>query len=73
MKRLSMFSLLTESALFASHQRLHGGGGNLAVLWVFLGVLASAGWLIFSELPFRTTVAVTAVGWVAVTGLSYDV
>jgi hypothetical protein len=69
---MSMFAVLTESALLANHQRIHGGGGNLAVLWVFLGVLASAGWLIFSELPFRTTVAITAAGWLAVAGLSYS-
>jgi hypothetical protein len=68
---MSMLTLMTESALLANHQRLHGGGGNLAVLWVFLGVLASAGWLIFSELPFRTTVAITGVGWIAVAALTF--
>ena len=65
-----MLSPLTDSALFANHQRVHGGGGNLAVLWAFFGVIASAGWLIFSELPFRTTVAITVVGWIAVAALS---
>ncbi|MEX2533756.1 MAG: hypothetical protein WD360_07295 [Nitriliruptoraceae bacterium] len=41
------------------------GGGNFAVLFVFLGVLATAGWLIFSELRWAQTVTITVAGWVA--------
>jgi hypothetical protein len=67
---MSMLSLLTDHAVLATHQRHHGGGGNLAVLWVFLGVLASAGWLIFSELPFRKTMVITVIGWIAIIALS---
>lgn len=40
-------------------------GGNLLVLFVFLGILATAGWLIFSELRWAQTVAITVGGWAA--------
>jgi hypothetical protein len=68
--RMSMTSFPT-STLIAYHDSAHGGGsGNLAVLFVFLGVLATAAWLIFSEMRWRNTLLITAAGWVVVVGLS---
>lgn len=59
-------------AMFAYHGTTHtSGSGSMTVLFVFLGVLATAGWLIFSELRWRHTVLVTVAGWVAVLALSF--
>ena len=60
---------LADVVHLANHQRTHGGG-SLAVLWVFLGVVSTGAWLIFSELPFRSTLAVLVPVWAAVVGLS---
>ena len=59
-------SVLTTSfaaaSVLAYHQ--HGGaGGNLAVLFVFLGGVVTAGWLLFSKLRWRNTVLVAVAGW----------
>ena len=63
---------LFMSALLAYHGTTHGGGsGGMAVLFVFLGVLATAGWLIFSELRWRNTLLITTAGWVVVLTLSF--
>lgn len=63
---------LLTSALIAYHDGAHSGGsGNLTVLFVFLGVIATAGWLIFSEMKWRNTLLVSAAGWVVVIGLSF--
>ncbi len=50
--------------LLAYHDS-QGGNSSLVLLFVFLGVVATAGWLIFSELEWRHTVMVTVGGWVA--------
>jgi hypothetical protein len=42
-----------------------GDGGNLAVLFVVLGLVATADWLIFSELRWVHTVTVAVAGWAA--------
>lgn len=65
-----MLELVTDVGMLANHQRAPGSGGNLAVLWIFLGVLGTAGWLIFSELPWARTMLVTVLGWTAVVGLT---
>jgi hypothetical protein len=65
-----MLELVTDVGTLANHQRTHGSSGNLAILWVFLGVLGTAGWLIFSELSWTRTLLVTVLGWVAVVGLT---
>ncbi len=52
------------SAIIAYHGS-QCGDSSLALLFVFLGVLATAGWLIFSELEWRHTVMVTVGGWAA--------
>lgn len=51
----------------------HGtqGGSNLPMLFVFLGVLATAGWLIFSQLQWRNTVLIAVAGWVVLLGLTF--
>ena len=51
----------------------HGtqGGGNLPMLFVFLGVLATAGWLIFSTLEWRYTVMTSIAGWAVLLGLTF--
>ena len=60
------------STLIAYHDSAHGGGsGNLTLLFVFVGVIATAGWLIFSEMKWRNTLLVSAAGWVVVLGLSF--
>ena len=43
----------------------------MIMLVVFLGVIASAAWLIFSELRWLHTVAVTVAGWVAILSVSF--
>ena len=42
-----------------------GGGGGSVLLWVFFGLVATAGWLLLSPLRWPTTVSVAAVGWLA--------
>ncbi len=51
----------------------HGtqGGGNLVVLVVFIGALATVGWMIFSTLKWRTTLTITIVGWILALGLTF--
>jgi hypothetical protein len=51
----------------------HGtqGGSNLPMLFVFLGVLATAGWVIFSTLEWRYTVMTTVAGWAVLLGLTF--
>ena len=65
-------SQLAAATLLAYHDGTSGGGGggaapggSMVLLFVFLGVLATAGWLIFSEMRWATTVTIAAVGWVA--------
>ncbi len=53
------------SSMLAYHDRAGDGGGNIIMLVVFLGVLATAAWLIFSELRWVHTVGVAVAGWVA--------
>jgi len=48
-----------------------GGGSGLALLAVFVGIVATAGWLIFSELEWRHTVAITVAGWAVGLGLTF--
>jgi type IV secretory pathway VirB2 component (pilin) len=54
---------LATSAWLAYHGT-QTGGGNLAILFVFIGVIATVGWLIFSKLSWRNTVIVTVAGWI---------
>lgn len=62
---------LFTPAMLAYHGTTHtSGSGSVAVLFVFLGILATAGWLIFSELRWRHTILVTVAGWIAVFALS---
>lgn len=55
--------LLDMLAYHGTHSE--GAGNGLAILLVFLGVIATAGWLIFSELKWAHTVSVAAGGWAA--------
>jgi hypothetical protein len=45
-----------------------GDGSDLAVLFVFLGIVGTAAWLVFSELRWVHTITVAVAGWAA--GLS---
>lgn len=59
------------TSVLAYHDTGHGGGGSSSswtLLIVVLGLFATAGWLIFSELEFRNTVLTAAGGWA--TGLA---
>ncbi len=58
------------SVLLAYHDGQSGGSG-LPLLVVFVGILATAGWLIFSELEWRNTVLITVAGWVVGLGLTF--
>ena len=60
----------TTTPLFAYHQG-SAGGGNMLVLILFIGILATAGWLIFSELDWNKTLAVTGAGWAAILTVSF--
>ena len=65
-------SPLATTSLLAFHDGQGAGeGGGIAILLVFVGVLATTGWLIFSELRWRHTVSVTAAAWVAGIGLYF--
>ena len=55
---------LVETAVLAYHDT-QAAGGNLAILFVFIGVLATVGWVMFSRLEWRNTVMVAVAGWVA--------
>jgi hypothetical protein len=62
-------AILTTPTFLAYHGTHAGGdGGNLSVLFIFLGVVGTAAWLIFSELRWVHTVTVAVAGWAA--GLS---
>jgi hypothetical protein len=61
---------LATSALIAYHDS-QGGTSGLALLFVFVGLLATAGWLIFSELEWRHTVLITVAGWVVGLALTF--
>jgi hypothetical protein len=63
-------TLLAAIAIIANHTPATGGGpGNPMVGWVFGGLVATAVWLLFSRLRWRSTVAVTVAGWVVGLGL----
>ena len=68
---MSALALATSSILAYHDTGAGGGGGNMIMLVVFLGVIASAAWLIFSELRWVHTVALTIVGWVAILSVSF--
>lgn len=58
--------LSTLSSFLAYHGTQAGGdGGNIAVLFVFLGVVGTAVWVIFSELRWVHTVTIAVAGWAA--------
>jgi hypothetical protein len=62
--------LLAAITILANHTPATGGSeANPMVGWVFGGLVATAVWLLFSQLRWRSTVAVTAVGWVVGLGL----
>jgi len=69
----SVFELVADSVWLAYHQGGHGGSDSLMGLWVFLGIVATVAWLIFSEMAWRQTLMMTALGWVGVAGLVYFV
>jgi hypothetical protein len=56
---------LSASTLIAYHDTTQGGGGGLAGLLVFLGVVATAGWVMFSTLSWRNTMVVAGAAWSA--------
>jgi hypothetical protein len=58
-------AILTTSFLAYHGTHAGGDGGNVAVLFVFLGVVATTAWLIFSELRWVHTVTVAVAGWAA--------
>jgi hypothetical protein len=68
------FSMLGTAAhrvvQFAYHGG-QGGGSGLALLAVFVGLIATAGWLIFSELEWRNTVLITLAGWAVGLALTF--
>jgi hypothetical protein len=66
-------TLLATITIIANHTAATGGNpGNPMVGWVFGGIVATAAWLLFSQLRWRNTVAVTIVGWVAGLALLLD-
>jgi hypothetical protein len=66
---MPLFALAAFSVL-ATHTPSTGGGpGNPMVGWVFGGLVATAAWLLFSQLRWRNTVAITVAGWTVGLGL----
>lgn len=43
----------------------HGASTSVTGMLVVLGILVTVGWLVFSQLEFRTTVGVAAGAWMA--------
>ena len=60
---------LTSALFLAYHDGGHGGSGGLGMLLVFLGVVGTGAWLIFSTLKWRNTVLVTLAGWALIAGI----
>ena len=61
-------------SVIAYHDRTHGGGDNtssLSLLLIVLGLAATAGWFIFSELRWRNTVLTAVAGWVIGLGMLF--
>jgi hypothetical protein len=65
--------LLSTQASFAqlAYHGTAGGGGNLPMLVVFLGIIGTAVWLIFSRLAWSFTVMTTVAGWAVLLGLTF--
>lgn len=64
-------SLLT---VLAYHGTTHGSGGGSSspsLLIIVLGLAATAGWLIFSELRWRNTVLTAASAWIVGLGMLF--
>ncbi len=66
-----MTPLTTALAPLLAYHQGTAGGGNMLVLILFLGILATAGWLIFSELDWNKTLAVTGAGWAAILTVAF--
>jgi hypothetical protein len=61
-----------STLLLAFHQGGGGGGtGSPLILVGFLGIIATAVWVLFSELRWRNTMLVTAAGWTAVVAVAF--
>lgn len=57
--------------LLAFHGTGGGGSGGPLVLVVFLAGIATAVWVLFSTYRWRTTMIVTAAGWLLVLALAF--
>lgn len=66
-----MSATASASSVLLAYHGGQGGDSGLALLVVFVGIVATAGWLIFSELEWRTTVLITVAGWVLGLGLTF--
>ena len=60
--------------LLGYHGTTHGGGEGSSSPWlliVVLGLAATAGWLVFSELRWRNTVLTAAGAWIVGLGMLF--
>jgi hypothetical protein len=64
-----MLTALTGLNVIAYHGTEGGGDGNPAILIGFLGVVATAAWMLFSTLRWRNTMLVLAAGWLVMIAL----
>ena len=60
-----------ELVVIAYHGTQGGGSGASWPLFLFLGMAATAGWLLFSQLRWRHTVMVAAAGWLVGFALTF--
>ena len=65
--------LLLAPVVIAYHGTQGGGGGSGGswLLFGFMGVTATAGWLLFSRLRWRNTVMVAVAGWLVGFALTF--
>lgn len=66
-------TMSTTFAVIAYHGTQAGGGGSGASwpLFLFLGITATAVWLLFSQLRWRHTVMVAVAGWLVGFALTF--
>jgi hypothetical protein len=64
-----MLAPVTEAALLAYHGT--NGGGGATGGFIFLGIVATAGWVLFSKLRWRNTMLITGSGWLVLLSLLF--
>ena len=62
---------MSPTMLLSYHGTTGGSGAGTVATVVIVGLFVTAGWLLISQLAFRTTVLIAAGGWVAALALLF--